>query len=195
LAFGVNKGDRGQTVDAIGSSHGSGNLQEALATDKVGLKARTERIATPGNAWSVQTGAAQYRVIEESTERGSWGQAGGDGAARHGEDVAQGKAILREESIGGGPILKLGTGSSEHAGNGVATEAKQGTQGEGSGSVGEALLEERRAAVVPELLELREDAGRVFFRAEGGGLRRRNANSALSSMIHSTVSPRENSMA
>jgi hypothetical protein len=77
----------------------------------------------------------------------------------------------------------------------VATEAKQGAQGEGSGSVGEALLEERRAAVVPELLELREDAGRVFFRADGGGLRRRNANSALSSMIHSTVSPRENSMA
>jgi hypothetical protein len=91
--------------------------------------------------------------------------------------------------------LKLRSGSREQAGDSVTTEAKQRTQGEGLRVFGDALLVEGRLASVPELLEVGEDTGGVFFKAEGGGLSRRSARSALSSMIHSTVSPRENSIA
>jgi hypothetical protein len=59
----------------------------------------------------------------------------------------------------------------------------------------DALLVEGGEALLPELLELEENAGRVFFKTGRGGCRRRSASSALSSTIHSTVSPRENSMA
>ena len=77
----------------------------------------------------------------------------------------------------------------------MTTETEQRTQGEVLRTVGDAVLVEVGEALVPELLELGEDTDGVFFRAEGGGSRRRSARSALSSMIHSTVSPRENSMA
>jgi len=59
----------------------------------------------------------------------------------------------------------------------------------------DAALLEAGEAFVPELLEAGEEAGRVFFKAAGGGASRRSASSALSSTIHSTVSPRENSIA
>lgn len=103
--------------------------------------------------------------------------------------------MLGEEAIRGAPILELGTGGSEQASDGVSAEAKQGTQGERLGAVGETLLVEAGAAVAPEFFELGEDTGRVFFKAGGGASRRRRASRALSSTIHSTVSPRENSMA
>ena len=77
----------------------------------------------------------------------------------------------------------------------MSSETKQGTQGEGLRAVGKAVLVEGGAAIVPELVEVGEDAGGVFFKAEGGDWIRRRASRALSSTIHSTVSPRENSMA
>ena len=49
-------------------------------------------------------------------------------------------------------------------------------------------------ALLPERLELVEE-GRVFFKTGGGGDGRRKANRLLSSTIHSTSSPRANSMA
>jgi hypothetical protein len=64
------------------------------------------------------------------------------------------------------------------------------------GAFGDALLGEGGEAFSPELLDGGEDAGRVFFfRGEGGACRRRRARRLLSSMDHSTVSPREKSMA
>jgi hypothetical protein len=77
----------------------------------------------------------------------------------------------------------------------MASEAKEGAQGEGLGAVCDALLVEMGFDFSPELLEGGEDVGRVFFKAEGGGLRRRRASKLLSSTDHSTVSPREKSMA
>jgi hypothetical protein len=118
-----------------------------------------------------------------------------DGATDDGKDISHGKAILREEPVGGAPILKLGTGGGEQTSDGVTAEAKQRTQREGLRAVGEAGLLEGWAALGEELLEVGEDTNGVFFRAEGGGLRRRRARRALSSISHSTVSPRENSMA
>jgi hypothetical protein len=77
----------------------------------------------------------------------------------------------------------------------MATESQQRTQRESFGACGDAALAEGGPTLVPELLELGEDAGRVFFRAEGGVSRRRRARRDLSSTIHSTVSPFENSIA
>jgi len=77
----------------------------------------------------------------------------------------------------------------------MATQAEQAAQREGFGARGDALLVEGGDALAPELLEGGEDAGRVFFNVEAGGWRRRRASRLLSSTIHSTVSPREKSMA
>jgi len=91
--------------------------------------------------------------------------------------------------------LKLRAGSGEQTRHGMASEAEQRTQREGLRALGDAALVEGRGALVPEPLELGEDPGGVFFKAGGGASSRRSASRALSSTIHSTVSPRENSMA
>lgn len=93
----------------------------------------------------------------------------GDGTTDDGKDFGNGNSILREEAIGSSPILKLGAGGGEQAGHGVASEAKEGAQGEGLRAVGEAALVEGGETLVPELGELGEDASGVFFKARGGG--------------------------
>ena len=191
----MNEGDGRQPVDTVISRHPSGYLQEALGPHEVGLKVRSERIATPGDAGCMKARTAQERIIQDSTKRRAWGQLFGHSTAHDGKDLRQRQSILREEPIGGAPILKLGAGSSEQTSHGVASEAEQRTQREGLRAVGDAALVEGRDALVPELLELGEETGRVFFKVGGGASSRRSASNALSSTIHSTVSPRENSMA
>lgn len=143
----------------------------------------------------MKTGAAQQRIVEDGAKRRARGQLGGDGAPDDGKDFRQGDSILREQAIGRGPVLKLRSGSGKQAGHGMASKTEKRTQREGLRAARDAALEKGELAFVPELLELGEDARRVFFKAAGGGSRRRSARSALSSTIHSTVSPRENSMA
>jgi len=143
----------------------------------------------------MQAGTPQDGIVHHGAKGSAGGQVGGDGATDYGEEFRQREALLGEEPVSGAPILKLRAGSSEQAGHGMASETEQGTQREGLRAVGDAALLEGGDAFVPELLELGEDAGRVFFRAGGGASRRRSARSALSSTIHSTVSPLENSMA
>jgi hypothetical protein len=63
------------------------------------------------------------------------------------------------------------------------------------GALGDALLVEGEEAFSPELLEGGEDADGVFFSRGAGGWTRRRARRLLSSTNHSTVSPREKSMA
>ena len=191
----MNEGDGRQPVDTVISRHPSGYLQEALAPHEVGLKARSERIATPGYAGCMKARTAQERVIQDSAKRCAWGQLIGHATAHDGKDLRQRQSILREEPIGGAPILKLRAGSGEQTSHGVASEAEQRTQREGLRAVGDAALVEGRDALVPELLELGEETGRVFFKVGDGASSRRSASNALSSTIHSTVSPRENSMA
>jgi len=91
--------------------------------------------------------------------------------------------------------MVLRAGSDDQAGDGVAAEADERAQDEGFGPIGKTGLMEAGLALPPEVVEGGEEAGRVFFRAEAGGLGRRRASRDLSSMTHSTVSPRENSMA
>jgi hypothetical protein len=191
----MNEGNGGQAVNAVVSRHRGGYLQEALATHEVGLKTRAERIAPPGHAGCVKARTAQQRVIQDSAKRRAWGPLIGHAAAYDGKDLKQGQSILREEPIGGAPILKLRAGSGEQTRHGMASEAEQRTQRERLRAVGDAALVEGGDAFVPEPLELGKDTGRVFFKVGGGASSRRSASSALSSTIHSTVSPRENSMA
>jgi hypothetical protein len=51
----------------------------------------------------------------------------------------------------------------------VAAETKERTQREDLGAFGDALLGEGGEAFSPELLEGGKEAGRVFFKGEGGG--------------------------
>jgi hypothetical protein len=159
------------------------------------LERRAERIAAPGDAGNPEAGLAEERVVDGDQEGCGGRQFCEDGATNGIEEGGDGKAALAEDPIIGGPVLKLAAASGEQAGDGVAAEAKQAAQGEGLRAVGEALLGEGRGTVSPELAEGGEDAGRVFFKADGGGWRRRRASRLLSSTDHSTVSPRENSMA
>ena len=191
----MNEGDGSEAEVAFFAGHGGGDLQETLPAHEVGLKARTEGIAPPGHAGDMEAGAAQQRIVENGAKRGSGGELCGDGATNDGKEFGHGKTIFREEPISGAPVAELGSGSSQQTGHGMAPEAKQRTQREDLRAVGDAALAEGGAALVPELVEEREDTGRVFFKAEGGGSRRRSARRDLSSTSHSTVSPRENSMA
>jgi hypothetical protein len=77
----------------------------------------------------------------------------------------------------------------------MPSQTEQGAQRESLGVRGDAALVESGETWAPELFELGEDAGRVFFSTVGGAEGRRRASRLLSSTNHSTVSPREKSMA
>jgi hypothetical protein len=61
--------------------------------------------------------------------------------------------------------VELLAAGGEQSRDGVAAEAEEAAQGEGSRAFGEALLAEGGEAFAPELFEAGEDAGRVFFLA------------------------------
>jgi hypothetical protein len=191
----MQKGDGDQALGAVRSGQGEGSLEEALSAYEVGLEARTEGIAAPGDPGGARAGAAHQGIIEHGAD-GSLGRELRDhGAADEGEDGLEGKTLLREETVAGAPVLELRAGSGEQTSHGMASQAEQRAQREGLGALGEASLVEAGEALAPELFEMGEDTGRVFFRTEGGGLVRRRARRPLLSTNHSTVSPRENSMA
>jgi hypothetical protein len=102
---------------------------------------------------------------------------------------------LREETVVGRPILELETTGGAEAGDVVTAETEETAQGEGFGALGDAVLVEAGLAFLPELLEMGEEAGGVFFKGDGGAWRRRSDNRLRSSTDHSTVSPRAKSMA
>ena len=113
----------------------------------------------------------------------------------YGEEGFDGESLPREETIVGGPIEELLTAGGEQASHRMTPEAEQAAQRERLRAFGNAMLGEGLGGLAPELVEGGEDAGGVFFRREGGGFKRRRARRLLSSMDHSTDSPREKSMA
>ena len=105
--------DGNHAEGAIIGRHRGGDLKETLGADEVGLETRAERIAAPGDARSMETGATQECVIDDGAKGGVRGEMVEDPPADNGEDVDNGDALLREEPIGGGPIVELSTGSRE----------------------------------------------------------------------------------
>ena len=112
-----------------------------------------ERIATPANTGDTGAGLAEQCVVEGDGERCLWWQLGEHSAADDGEEVVDGKTLLTEDAVGGTPIEELTAASSQHTGNGVTAQAEEGAQGEGLGSVCDALLAEGDFDLAPELLE------------------------------------------
>lgn len=72
----MKEGDGSEPIAAIVAGHGSGKLEETLGTNEVGLEAWTERIATPGDAGGMETGAAEQGVVEKDAERSAGRQLG-----------------------------------------------------------------------------------------------------------------------
>jgi len=179
----------------IGERDDGGELQYALSANEVGLEVRAEGIAAPGDTGDAESGFGQQGIIDGDDEGICRGQFGEQVSADDGEQFGGGDAVGGEEAIGGGPILELEAGGGQQGSECMAAEAEQAAQGEGLGAEGEALLGEGWAAVLEEVEEGGEDACGVFFSKPAGGWRRRRARSPLSSTDHSTVSPRENSMA
>jgi len=184
------KGDGEQAARTTGGRESEGNLEKTLGAHEIGLKVRPQGIAAPSHAGSAQAGATQQRIIEDGAE----GSAGGE-FPHHREEILDVQTGAGKEPVTGGPVTKLQAASGEQAGHSMASQTKQGAQREGLGVGRDAALTEAGEALTPELFEFGEDAGRVFFSIEAGGAARRNANSPLSSTNHSTLSPRENSMA
>lgn len=192
---GMAKSDGNHAAPALGKRESQRGLEETLGAHEIGLEARAEGIAAPGDAGGVQAGAAQQGVIQDRAHRGTGRELRNRGAAGDGEERLDGKAWAREEAVTGGPVVELRAAGAQQTGHGMTSQTEQGAQGEGLGVRGEAALVEVGGALAPEVFELGEDAGRVFFSSEGGGEGRRKASKPLFSTNHSTVSPRENSRA
>jgi hypothetical protein len=85
------EGDRHQTLRAIWSGEGEGSLEKTLGAHEIGLEARAQRIAAPGDAGSAKAGATQKRIIEDGAHGSVGREFGHHGAADHGEDGLDGK--------------------------------------------------------------------------------------------------------
>ncbi len=119
------KSDRDHAEGSVGEGNGGGQLQEALRAYEVGLEGRTERIAAPGDAGNGEAGFAEQGIVDGDGQGRVWGQFGEDGAADDGEQVLGGEAVLTEDPVGGGPVLKLAPGGGQQSGEGMAAEAEQ----------------------------------------------------------------------
>jgi hypothetical protein len=161
------EGDGHQALRTLRGGEGERSLEKTLGAHEIGLEAWAQRIAAPGDAGSAAASAAQERIIEDGAQ-GSVGRQGLDhGAADHGEDGLDGKTVVGEDAVAGGPVTELRAASGEQTGHGMASQTEQRAQRESLGVRGEAALVEAGEALAPELFELGEDAGRVFLGRKG----------------------------
>jgi hypothetical protein len=105
------------------------------------------------------------------------------------------KSLFLKKPIGRRPIGELLGAGAEHPADGLTPKANQGAQGQDARTLKGAFLGKSATSLVEEPVELGGYSSRFFFEAEGGVFNLRKTRLALSSMIHSTVSPRSNSMA
>ena len=188
-------GDHAHGLVVFSGGHGEGELDKALRADEVGLEPGAQRIAAPGDAVDVGSAAGKQRIVEGDTQGLGFGHQRGGALAHAGKQSLGLEALLGKQAVGGRPVFELLTAGGQKTGQGVASEAQQRTQREGLGALVDALLGVEGRAGSPELFEAVEEAGRVFFRTGPGAWGRRRASRLLCSTSHSTVSPRENSMA
>ena len=84
------KGDGQQARGTIRRRECQGGLEKTLGAYEVGLEARAERIAAPGNARSAEAGAPPQRIVENGAHRSAGRQFGHHGAPHHGENSLDG---------------------------------------------------------------------------------------------------------
>lgn len=152
-----------------GERHVRRELQDALGTHEVGVEVRSERIAAPSDARDVNADLAQECVVDGDAERSLGGKLLQHCATNDSEDGLARNPVAGEKTIISGPVVELLAASGQQASHGVSPEAEQTAQREGLGTLGDAVLGEGGVAFSPELVEGGEDAGRVFFKSEGGG--------------------------
>ena len=139
----------------------------------------------------------KQRIVEGDNQRLGGIELGDEAAAGDREQRVGVEAVLREQTIGGGPVQRRFAGGSEQAGEGAPSERDERGGHQGFDFLLDAALSAVRVeGLAGEGLEGVEEAGRrVFFRAEGGAWGRLRTSWFFFSTTHSTTSPRENSMA
>jgi len=173
-----------------------GALQKSQSPNEVDVEGGSLGIVPPGGSVDLAPAFVQEGVIHRDDEGSGGVLLGLHGLPSDPKERFRIEAPALEETEIGGPIGELPTGGGEKSGEGVPPQAKKGAEGQPSGAFPGSILGEGGPGLLPEFVQsVHQGSCRFFLRAEGGGSRRRRTNWALSSMSHSTVSPRWNSMA
>jgi hypothetical protein len=89
------------------------------------LETRAERIAAPGHAGNTDAGFAEEGNVDGDAEWGLRRKLLHDGVPDNGEESFVGETMTGEESIIGGPVVKLLTTGSQQAGDCVTAQKEQ----------------------------------------------------------------------
>lgn len=100
-------------MSRITEREGSGELEETLGANEIGLEAGAKGIAAPSDTRDARPGFGEKGIVDRDTEGGGGRQFGEDRAADNRKDLSDGKAVSGEEPIGGGPVLKLAAAGSK----------------------------------------------------------------------------------
>src|SRR5260370_6765152 len=176
---------------------GQRNLQEGAGPDEVVSEVRPQRIAPRGRARDVASALAKQRVIEQGHDRAGRGQRVQHAAERDAPQSIPVQTLAFKQTIRGRPVAELLPRSAKQAGQRVTAQTGQGGKAQGARPLESALLREGRTSLLEQHIPTGHYAlpRLVFFCAAAGALRRRRSKRVLSSTIHSTTSPRLNSMA
>ena len=120
----MREGDGDDAASTVGVGENQGGLEKALGADEIGLKVRSQRIASPGHAGGAQSGAAQQGVIQHGAHGSSGRQLRHRGTAHDGEQFGQGQTRTGKEPITGGPVAKLPAAGGKQTGHGVASQTE-----------------------------------------------------------------------
>jgi len=121
----VRERNRNHAMVARRKGQVGGELQGALGTDEIGLEARAEGIAAPGDSGNADAGFAEEGVVDGNGKRSLRRQLLHHGVADDGEDLGGRQPMLREDSIIRRPILEFLPTGGQQAGHGVTSQAKQ----------------------------------------------------------------------
>ena len=108
-------------------------------------------------------GTALDPFVEDGADGSLGRQFAHDGAADDGEDRREGKTVVGEEPVTGGPVTELRAAGGEQTGHGMTSQTKQGAQRESLGVRGEAPLVEAGEALAPELFAVGGGCRQSFF--------------------------------
>ena len=171
-------------------------LEEPLSPNEITVERGSQGIAPPGGSVHFPTSFSQESIIHRRHKRGRRFQVLLHRLPNGPKQGIRIEARVFKQAKIGRPIGKLTACRGDEPGDGMPSQTKQGAESESFGSLKCSLLRESGACLLPEFIEGFSQSLRRFFLSDsGGGLSRRRRRWALSRMIHSTISPRWNSMA